>query len=620
MNERLQGPGDFILVTGPAAADAALRERLLRPALWQRGRTAYLPRVLHAEPGVLAIGAGDTSVAVRGSVGVVGQFDLPGQGGAGGPVPAALIHAWETQGAALDPLAYRGGYAFGGWNLAGGQWMACTDLFRRFPLYVRKLAGHGQAVGTDLRLLAACTAETPALNLAALYDLLNLYYVPTPLTLYSGINKLPPATLMDGAGPDSRERRYWMPDYPADIDVADTAATAGALRGEIETAVLAQREGASAWGTFLSGGTDSSSISGILARARGATGPAVRSFSIGFAEEGYDELGYCDIAARYYGLDASREVVSATDTLALVDLIVSAYDEPAGNASSIPTMACTRLAKDSGIDIMIGGDGGDEIFGGNERYLKDAIMQRFHVLPKPLKALFRGGARLLPGDSHFINRVRNFIKRGSLPNPDRFYTDDAFASEWYDSLLTPAMRAAVPRDTSLEVLRETYAKARAKDELHRLMFIDLERTIADNDIVKVTRAARANGIFVRFPYLERGLVEHTGRLPVDCKLRSGEKRFLFRRAVADLLPAEILAKKKQGFGLPVSVWFRKDTRYVELLQDTVCSPGSRLRSLVEPAAVRTLLGRHQSGAWEHGAELWALLMIERWLEREGVRP
>jgi asparagine synthase (glutamine-hydrolysing) len=612
------GKGDFILVTGAIGDPAALAARLSAAGLWQRGGMRYQSRVLHCAPGLVVLASGIVTSGGDAACGVAGQVDSPAAGGLKVPVPEPWVSAWAA-GARPDPLQLSGSYALAGWSRDGGVF-ACTDLFRSCPLYVRQLPGGAVAVGTDLRLLAACTEERPRLNLQAVYHLLNLYYVPTPLTMYQGIVKVPPATWLRLRNGRQEEWRYWMPRYPetVGIDAADAALT---LRATMERAVQRQRPQAGlSWGTFLSGGTDSSSIAGMLARATATGAAPVRSFSIGFDEQGFDELGYCDFVAHYYGLEAHTERVSATDTLALLPDIISAYDEPAGNASSIPTMACARLARRQGIDLLIGGDGGDEIFGGNERYRKDAIMQRFFLLPAPLRAIARGVAGTARVDMRLLNRVRNFVRRASLPNPDRFYTDDAFASEWFDALLTPDFRAAVARESSLDALRAVYARADAPSELHKLMFLDLELTIADNDIVKVTRAARANGVAVRFPYLDRELVEYTGTLAADLKVRGGEKRYLFRRAVRDLLPPEVLRKKKQGFGLPVGVWFRTEPRYRELLHDVVCGAGARLRPLIDSACVSQLLARHESGAWDHGAELWVLLILEQWLQREGVRP
>ena len=218
-------------------------------------------------------------------------------------------------------------------------------------------------------------------------------------------------------------------------------------------------------------------------------------------------------------------------------------------------------------------------------------------------------------DQRWANRIRNFIERGSLPNPDRFYTDDSFASDHYDDLLTLSFRATVPRDTSLNLQRDIWRTFTASSELHRLMHLDLTMAIADNDIIKVTGACRSAGVSVRFPYLDRKLVEYTAHLPAHYKLHGMQKRALFKQAMMSILPEEIRRKKKQGFGLPVSLWMRGQGPFRQLLNDTLESPNARLRDIVQMDTVRRLLDRHQRGAWDHASELYQLLVLELWLQR-----
>jgi asparagine synthase (glutamine-hydrolysing) len=263
---------------------------------------------------------------------------------------------------------------------------------------------------------------------------------------------------------------------------------------------------------------------------------------------------------------------------------------------------------------LVAGDGGDEIFGGNERYRKDAIFQRYHRAPRLVRAAGRGAAAALRGvDARWANRVKNFIRRATLPNPDRFYTDDAFASEHFEALLTPEFRAELDPSDTLVLMRGIYGQARASSELNRLLYLDLQLTIADNDVVKVVKAARLAGVDVVFPYLDRSLVEFTGRLPVRDKLRGFNKRYLFKRAMADILPPAIIQKKKHGFGLPIGTWLRNDGPYHQLVRDTLFSPRSAMRGIFRPEFVVGLLERHRRGAWNHSADIHMLLMFELWL-------
>jgi asparagine synthase (glutamine-hydrolysing) len=274
------------------------------------------------------------------------------------------------------------------------------------------------------------------------------------------------------------------------------------------------------------------------------------------------------------------------------------------------------MAAADGRNLLVAGDGGDEIFGGNERYAKDRLMQAWYGLPAPLRGLGRRlGRSVGGGGNRFLNRVENFTRRASLPNPDRFYTDDAFASEHFDALLGDGLRSALQPGLSLGWMRDAYAACGAGSELHRLMALDLELAIAQNDLVKVDGACRHAGVGARFPFLDPDLVEYTGRLRAHFKLRGGEKRFLFKRAMAGILPPMILSKRKQGFGLPVAVWIRDNPGFREMIHDLLLSERSQARGWFQPAFVRRLFERHLAGAWDHAPELWQMAVLELWMRR-----
>jgi asparagine synthase (glutamine-hydrolysing) len=231
--------------------------------------------------------------------------------------------------------------------------------------------------------------------------------------------------------------------------------------------------------------------------------------------------------------------------------------------------------------------------------------------------LLRGaGSTLSAGlrgvDNHLANRLKSFHRRGTLPNPDRFYQDDAFASDHYEELLSVDLRGKVGRDESLEVVRGHYGRSGAPTEIHRLMYLDLKMTISDSDLIKVTRASRMAGVAVLFPYLDADLVDFTGRLPGMWKVKGLDKRHLFKRAMQGILPDEILKKKKQGFGLPLSVWLRERSEFRDMLRDVVLSDRARGRGYFNLGFVEGLMDHHQRGAWDHGSRLFLLLMLELW--------
>ena len=527
----------------------------------------------------------------------------------GGDLDAGAA-ALAVAGGAPPQRDWRGRFAQVVWNPATRRAVALTDHFSTLSLYTMVHQGV-LVVGTDFRVLAASPWCRRTLDLEAIYHYFNFAHIPAPKSLFTDVRRLPPSTRFSWSDGRAADERYWLPEYPEDLRGSEES-----LARELQERMIAsvndyRPPDAQSWGCFLSGGTDSSSITSILSR-RGR----VKSFSIGFAEERYDELGYARLAAQRCGADPTFHSVTQKEAQALVSRVVEAYDQPFGGTSSVPTLACADLASGVGMKMLVAGDGGDEIFGGNERYAKDRIMETWYAMPAPLKAVGRavGGAAGRSGN-FFLNRVENFFERASLPNPDRFYTDDSFASDHYEEMLTPEFRGAVARDASLDWMRGVYRLGASGGPLHRVMRLDLQNAIAQHDVRKVDSATRSTGVSVRFPYLDPKLVTWVNRLPEQYKVRGLQKRYLFKVATRGILPDEILKKKKQGFGLPISVWMRSDPPFQAMMRETLFDPRTRARGFWRPAFVERLIADHESGSWDHSDYLFRLLMLELWLRR-----
>lgn len=601
--------GDFLVLVG-SADGAAKAHRLTDPRHWAPW-AGVSAEVLYQEAarGIHVWRRGDVAFAAGGDNGGLGVAIEP-SGGANAQtdVRTTALQTWARD-RQWSPQGLRGRFGYVFWDAAAQRVLACTDAFRSCTIYYAQTA-FGLVIASDLRLIVRSGLITPRVSPHAVYHYLNFSYVPAPFSAVEDVSKLAPGHCLESIGGRTTLRKYWDARYPADLNGAD-APRAEALRDQMIAAVRnygpAESHG---WGTFLSGGTDSSSISSMLSKGRSTP---VNSFSIGFEEDGYDELPYSRIASKAFGMKAHERRVNEKDALAVVPQLVRAYDEPFGNSSAIPTFYCAELAARHGVTLMVAGDGGDEIFGGNERYRKDQIFERYYRAPGVVRGLGWLAAKSMSGfDTRFANRVKNFVERGSMPNPDRFYSDDSFASDHFDDLLHPDFRSRLQRDESLDVQRGIFREAEADCDLHRLMYLDLKMTIADNDVVKVVRAAKLAGVQVVFPYLDRDLIDYTGRLPGSDKVRGLEKRFLFKQATVDILPEEIRKKKKQGFGLPVSVWLRNRGKFHDMARETVLSQRATGRGYCEPGFVQQLMERHERGAWDHASEIYMLMMLELW--------
>ncbi|KAF1710005.1 hypothetical protein CSC70_10045 [Pseudoxanthomonas kalamensis DSM 18571] len=507
---------------------------------------------------------------------------------------------------------WRGRFAFAAWQPGADEIRIFTDHFASLPLYWYQRDGHF-AVATDLRLLLDAPGVRRAADPSAVYHFLNFTCIPAPLTICRDIRRVEPGTVLTLGLSSQHSTRYYVPEYPADLHGSDTE-LATELRDRIQATVHDFRpQTDSDWGCFLSGGTDSSSIVSILSRQGGSQ---VHTCSIGFHEAGYDELDFARIAGEACGAKPHLARIDRKQALDLLDSVIDAYDQPFANASAIPTLGCAELGQTHGFGLMLGGDGGDEIFGGNERYAKDKVMESFYRLPGPLKQAARAVGNVLGGGHvHVLNRVRNFTRRASLPNPDRFYTDDSFASDFYEELLTPEFRAQVPQDASLEFMRGVFSTGPRTEPLHQIMRLDLLMAIAQNDLVKVHRACKWHGVSVRFPYLDQDLVDYCGRLASHYKVRGLKKRYLFKQAMDGILPVEILRKRKQGFGLPIAVWMKEDPALQARVREVLLDARTLERGWINQEFVTRLINLHMAGGWDYSNALWQLLVLELWLRR-----
>ncbi|HXH83276.1 MAG TPA: asparagine synthase-related protein, partial [Candidatus Tectomicrobia bacterium] len=291
---------------------------------------------------------------------------------------------------------------------------------------------------------------------------------------------------------------------------------------------------------------------------------------------------------------------------------------PFGNNSAIGTYLCARLARETGVSRLLAGDGGDEIFGGNERYRTDRVFARYHAVPRPVRRrVIEPVLSLWPAAlGGPLARAQRYVRRASIPNPRRFYSYSFFFAGEGRRLLAPEWLAGLDPEAPWGVVERHFAEPRASSELNRLLYLDLKLAIADNDLLKVVRTADAAGVRVRFPLLDVPLVELAATFPCDLKVRRLEKRYVFKRAFQGLLPPEVLAKTKHGFGVPTALWLKSHRGFRELARDTLLSGAARQRGLFRPGALEELFALHARDATAYyGDVLWTVLMLELWQRR-----
>ena len=500
-----------------------------------------------------------------------------------------------------------GGFSCAVWN-GENLWLA-TDRMGMKRLSYAFAPDRSLRFGSRVAWPAGESAE---ISSVAAYQYLNLGFIPSPQTIYRGVRKLPAGCYLVWNRGEIRVQRYWDMKYPEDL-AGSAAALGTALRSEIQKAVwsTAGSLGTEQTGCYLSGGTDSSTVLGMCARVLGVSPPA---FSIGFADDRFNELSYSRIAAQHFGAGLHESIVRADDAWRSLPRLVRAFDEPFGNPSAVGAFACAEMAATHQVNVMFAGDGGDELFGGNERYRKDKVYQWLRRIPKFIhpSGLAEAFRKIAPGSSTAV-RFKQILFRATLANPERFYLEDCLSANLNGNFVSAELAASVTNDEKpLYLMKDIFSGVDSHSELNRLLLLDLKFTIAENDLVKVRQTAAANGIRVRFPLLEPSLVDFSGRLPADLKLRGLQLRYLFKKALKDFLPLEIIKKKKHGFGVPVSHWFRSDPRFRELLQDVANDRVTRQRGYFQPKALQLIVAEHIRGVYDWGTLLWSILMLELW--------
>lgn len=482
------------------------------------------------------------------------------------------------------------------------------------PLFVWRDGGR---IGFSSRL--AALRRIPGfggeIDRQGLFNYLYFHVVPSPGTVYTGCEKLLPAQMLTFAGAERRSRFYWSMPYRDDNPAGFEDLRRG-FRDLLPRVVERGAGKADAVGCFLSGGTDSSTIAGTLSQSRDVP---IRTYSMGFQAEGFDEVQYARVAARHFQTDSREYYVKPQDVVDSIPLVAAYCDEPFGNASVVPAYLCARFAGEDGTRRLLAGDGGDEIFGGNARYATQWVFELYGRSPRLLrKSLIEpivfglpGGDRLAP-----LRKVRSYISQAKVPLPDRLETYNFLHRTPLGEIFDQDFLAGVDSEAPLADLREVYARTGSGSSINRMMHLDLKITLADNDLRKVNQACGLAGVDVRYPLLDEEMLELAASVPPELQLRRNQLRFFFKQALADFLPVEIINKKKHGFGLPVGLWMAEFEPLRDLTRESIAA--FRGRGILNSEYLDWLDRQRQSEhASYYGVMLWVLVMLEQWLQLHG---
>jgi asparagine synthase (glutamine-hydrolysing) len=505
----------------------------------------------------------------------------------------------------------RGSFRLALWDSEKQKLLVAVDPFATRPMYYSCVKGL-LVFAPRISCFSALCEISKEMDPNVVYFYLNHSFIPAPFTIFREIRRLEPGHYLCWQDGRITVSSYWDIQYDEDRSLTADAASClvrAAVEKSVRSCFGAQSCDMQEIGAFLSGGTDSSTLVGLMTEV---TGGRIRTFSVGFGEERYNEIHYARTAATHFNAEAHEYFVSADNALAILPLLAVYFDEPFGNSSAIPTYFCLHMAQQAGIRVMFAGDGGDELFAGNERYLEEKYFLPFDVLPISLQNISSNIASFFPG-VYPLRKIRRYIERAREPNPKRFFHYQLFLSEHAEDLFTGNFRTNLDRDFPLAIPQQHYQKVIAAAPLNRLLYMDLKMCIGDNDLFKVNRMAEALGVKVCYPYLDRGLAEITGKIRVGLKLKGFQKRYIFKRAFAKLLPEEILQKKKHGFGLPIAHWLRTHVGFREMARSLLFDPSALGRDYFQRNGLEKLLRQHDEEKSDfYGTFIWNLMMLELW--------
>jgi asparagine synthase (glutamine-hydrolysing) len=591
------------------------------PLLFEQGRVAFAARgAVGYDSGLASRSVGEAVLGLaffgRLTAAPRDGGDDESRPGRGGAPLQALLSLWLDEGPACV-ARLRGEFVIAVYDGRDRTLHLATDRMRIQPLLTAERPDQFLFASRMSALLASPVPFDPTIDAGALLDVVASSVVPAPRTIFREVNKLPAGHRLALRNGRSTIEPYWDADFtradgasPEGLAAATREALAAAVRDRLE------REAPGTYGAFLSGGVDSTTVTGLLTRESGGR---VATFSIGFSEERFNKLHYARVAASAFHARHTEYFVTPRDTEDAVLAVAESFDEPFANASAVPTYYCAKVAREHGVTALYAGDGGDELFAGNQRYADSRVFEPYDRVPRwirdPLLTPAIAAAGKIVPHPIFV-KAGKYVRRASLPPAERIVSYDFWTVVPPAAFATADLMATAGAYRPASMVIHHHDRARASTALDRHLYLDLKVTISDNDVPKVTRMCDRAGVAVRFPFLDERVVDVATRVPARLKMRGGELRTFFKDAYKDLLPVETRAKTKHGFGLPISGWLKSDPALHAMMRDLVLSPRSVGRGYFQPGALADVVRRHEEDATPYyGTVLWNLMVIELWHRR-----
>ncbi len=525
----------------------------------------------------------------------------------------AIVHAYEEWGEDC-PQKLRGMFAFAIYDTKTQTLFLARDRLGKKPLLYAN-SGKSFVFASEFQALLAHPDVPRRINFAAMDLYLSNLCTPAPDSIYQDIKKLPPAHSLTLKNGETKLRRYWSIEEHFEpsrkLKISEDEAAEELLK-RLEECVRIRLMSEVPLGAFLSGGIDSSTVVAMMARF---TSQPVKTFSIGFEESDYSETPHARRLAEKYGCE-HHEIIVRADAQAILPTLVRHYGEPYSDSSAVPSFYVAQETRKH-VTVALNGDGGDETFAGYERYRALQLTESF---PAPVRALGAAFGKMLPSGLNFRSkmvRLKKMLQATNLPAPRRYLNwQSAFTFEQKGVLYNPSFAASLGEISNPVAVYMANALARHFNSVDACQFSDINAYLPDDLLTKVDITTMANSLEARSPLLDHTLMEWAATLPSNLKLKGSSGKYILRRAIRDLVPAENMERPKMGFGVPVGKWLRGEMK--PLFYDTVLSERALNRGYFRPDALRNLAEEHFDERAEHGPRLWTLLMLELW-HQEFVR-
>jgi asparagine synthase (glutamine-hydrolysing) len=515
-----------------------------------------------------------------------------------------IVHLYEDLGEdcvrELDGM-----FAFALWDARKGRLLLVRDRLGIKPLYYA--TGPDRVVfASEIKALLQHPSVAARLDLPALGNFLSLKYVPAPQTMFEGITALPPGHMLSCGPSGIALRCYWDVSYRREGPAASEHDYAEQLVDLLRASVHSQLVSDVPFGAFLSGGVDSSTVVALMSQF---LEQPVKTFAVGYAGDGAEasELPYARMVAERYGTDHHEVLITPRDFIDQAEKVVWHLDQPIADDACLANYMVARLARRH-VKMVLTGEGGDELFAGYARYVGERFAPAFKLLPRgALSLLLRASGRLpllrRPKLALYALSQRDDLHRMTAWFP-------LFNTDMRAELATGGLELALEGRSADEVFGAQLARSDAGDALSRMLYVDTKLWLPDDLLARGDKMSMAASLEARVPLLDHRLVEFAAQLPPNMKVRRLARKYLLKRVAREWLPPAIIERPKQGFPVPISLWFRREAR--EFLRDNLSESAVRARGLFEPAYVRQLLERHDSGHSDHGSLLWGLLSVELW--------